>query len=82
MSPTATYRRDRQTSRTTSGVRINPGHWASISVHAFHRWTGETTLVTWCGIEVELGDGGRLTTDIITCVQCPVGSMQAFRGLQ
>lgn len=80
MSAVAAYRRDHQTVKVSAGVRVKPTHWASISVHAFHRWTGEHSLVTWCGIAVELGDGARLTTDLISCVQCPVGSMQAFRG--
>lgn len=73
------YRRDHRTSQQTSGVWIKPGHWASTTVHAFHRWTGETSFVTWCGLEANTADGARLTTDVITCVQCPVAWLEAFR---
>lgn len=75
-----TSARDHKTSATASGVRVKAGHWASSTVHAFWRWTGETTLSTWCGIEVNLADGGAHTRDHITCLQCPQASMQAFRG--
>ncbi|MCC7369676.1 MAG: hypothetical protein IT306_14700 [Chloroflexi bacterium] len=74
------YERDQKTSRTVSGVWVKAGHWASSTVHAFRRWTGETELVTWCGISVNLADGGAHTRDHITCLQCPQASLQAFRG--
>ena len=80
MSAAAAYKRDHQTAKVSAGVRVNPGHWASISVHSFHRWTGEATVLTWCGITVELGDGGKLTTDLISCSGCGQASMQAFKG--
>ena len=81
MSPQqAVYRRDHETAKVSSGVRVNPTHWASISVHAFHRSTGEKTLVTWCGIEVDLSAGGAHTTDIITCLACGEASLKAFWG--
>ncbi len=63
-----------------SGVRVKADHWASTTVHAFHHWTGETSILTWCGIEVNLADGGAHTRDLITCVQCPQASLQAFRS--
>lgn len=74
------YERDMATSRKVSGVRVKAGHWASRTVHAFCRWTGETELETWCGIAVNLADGGAHTRDHITCVQCPQASIQALRG--
>ena len=74
------YERDMATSRKVSGVRVKAGHWASNTVHAFRRWTGETELETWCGIAVNLADGGAHTRDHITCLQCPQGSLKAFRG--
>jgi hypothetical protein len=71
--------RDREVVRTTGGVYVPPGHWAASSVHSFHRWTGQTTLVTWCGIDVDLEDGARLTSDLITCLACGQASWQALR---
>ena len=73
------YRRDHATSGATSGVWLKPGHWASVTVHAFHRWTGETSFVTWCGLEANTADGARLTRETITCVQCAEASLRAFR---
>ncbi len=73
------YRRDHATSGATSGVWLKPGHWASVTVHAFHRWTGETSFVTWCGLEANTADGARLTRDTITCVQCAEASLRAVR---
>lgn len=70
--------RDRKTARERAGVRVKADHWASSTVHAFHRWTGETTLLTWCGIEVNLADGGAFTPDLINCLQCPQASLQEF----
>jgi hypothetical protein len=67
---TTTYERNKQTARTAAGVRVKDGHWASKTVHAFREWTGESDLTTWCGLDVDLSDGGRHTTDIITCLQC------------
>ena len=74
------YRRDQRTSESTSGAWLKPGHWASVTVHAFHRWTGETSFVTWCGIAANTADGARLTTDTITCLTCPGAWMEAFKG--
>lgn len=75
----AQYNRSRETARTAAGVRLPPSHTLSMSVHAFHRWTGEHELVTWCGIAVSVEDGARITTDTITCLGCPQASLQAFR---
>lgn len=72
--------RDQKTSSETSGVWIKPGHWASVTVHAFWRWTGETALLTWCGLEANMADGARLTTDTITCVQCAQASLRGVMG--
>lgn len=74
------YERDMATSRKVSGVRVKAGHWASSTVHAFRRWTGETELETWCGLSVNLADGGAHTRDCVTCLQCPQASIKAFRG--
>ena len=74
-----THARDRETVRKACGVRVNPEHWASAMVHAFRTWTGEHELETWCGLAVDLSDGGTLTSDLITCLQCPSASLQAFR---
>lgn len=74
------YERNLKTSRTVSGVLVKAGHWASATVHAFRRWTGETELETWCGLSVNLADGGAHTRDHVTCLQCPQASIQAFRG--
>lgn len=79
MSVTATDR-DRHVVKTTGGVYLLPGHWASVSVHSFHHWTGETTLVTWCGIEMDQEAGARLTPDLITCLSCGQASWKALRG--
>lgn len=77
-----TYERDQATSRRVSGVLVKAGHWASSTVHAFRHWTGETELETetWCGLSVNLADGGAHTRDHVTCLQCPQASIQAFRG--
>jgi hypothetical protein len=71
--------RDHQVVRTTGGVYVRPGHWAAKTVHSFYRWTGATTLQTWCGIDVDLEDKARLTPDLITCVSCAEASWQALR---
>lgn len=72
--------RDQETSQRVSGVRVSRSDWAGKSVHAFHRWTGETELLTWCGIAVNLAEGGAHTKDHITCLQCAQGSLKALRG--
>lgn len=72
--------RDHQVVRTTGGVYVRPGHWAARMVHAFHRWTGETTLATWCDLTVDLSEGGALTTDLISCLQCAEASWRHLRG--
>ena len=77
MSPT--YVRDWSTARTIAGVRLNPTHWAGVTVHAFHVWTGEHVLLTWCGIEANLEDGARQTTDLISCLSCGQASWEALR---
>lgn len=69
---------DRVTARTTAGVRVAPGHWASRLVHAFRRWVDATTLLTWCDLEVST-ESGALTTDRIDCQQCSEASWQAIR---
>lgn len=69
---------DRVTARTTAGVRVAPGHWASRLVHAFRRWTGPTSLLTWCDLEVSV-ESGALTTDTATCQQCSEASWQSIR---
>lgn len=74
------YHRDRETQRKVGAVRVNPQHWASINVHAFRTWTGEHSLSTWCGIEIDLADGARQTTDTITCSGCAEASWQAYRA--
>ena len=75
---TTTYQRDNETVRASCGVRIAPGHGASASVHAFRTWTGEATLATWCGLDVDLGDQSRLTKDLVSCRQCAQASKAAF----
>lgn len=73
-----TYQRDRETVRASCGVRLAPLDGASASVHAFRTWTGEATVVTWCGIEADLGDQSRLTKDLVSCVPCGQASKAAF----
>lgn len=80
MTTPAAERRDHQTAKTTAGVRVVPGHWGSVSVHAFRTWTGEATLTTWCGLEVDLSAGGAHTTDLISCLQCSQASFDAIWG--
>ena len=70
---------DRVTARTTAGVRIAPGHWASRMVHAFRRWAGPGVAVTWCELEARTADGARLTTDTINCQGCSEASWLAIR---
>lgn len=83
--------RDAKTARETAGVRLPPGHPMSISVHAFRRFVGPTSVETWCGIEADLvrnhaaspadpTTGARMTTDTITCLACPQASLAAFRS--
>lgn len=71
---------DRQVVRTSGGVYVNPGHWAARLVHAFRHWTGQTTLLVWCGITVDLEEGARLTGDTISCQQCSQASWVALRS--
>jgi len=71
--------RDQATSEKASGVRVNRRDWAGKSVHSFHRWTGETTLLTWCGLSVNLADGGAHTRDLVTCLQCAQASLEVMR---
>lgn len=68
--------RDHEAVRTSGGVYVNPTHWASRSVHAFRRWTGPTTVVVWCGLTVDLSQAARLTSDLISCLQCSESSWQ------
>lgn len=75
------YRRDHETAKKAGGVRLNAEHWASVTVHAFWRWTGENIMLTWCGIEANVDDDARLTTDTITCLACPMASMKAFKEM-
>lgn len=72
--------RDQKTSQQTSGVMLKPGHWASAPIHSFQRWTGETELLTWCGLTANTADQARLTREIINCVQCGQASLTAVRG--
>ena len=72
--------RNRETVKTACGVRLSPDHILSKSVHSFHRWTGETTLLTWCAIPVELSDGGRQTKDLVSCLACGQASWDAYWG--
>jgi hypothetical protein len=76
-----THQRDTATVRSTCGVRLSPDHILSTSVHSFKTWTGERTLVTWCGIPVDLARGGIQTTETITCVTCAEASWLAFKGV-
>ncbi len=78
-SASATYARDIQTRRTVGGVRLSPQHILSKSVHAFRMWTDDRALVTWCGIPVDLADGGVQTTELISCQGCPEASWKALR---
>lgn len=70
---------DRVTARSTAGVRVSPGHWASRMVHAFRRWAGGDTVLTWCDVTVNVRTTGALTTDRIDCQQCSEASWQAIR---
>lgn len=79
MDGVSAYARDQETRRKAAGVRVNPTHWASASVHAHRTWTGQTTMQTWCGIDVNLEDGARQTTELISCLGCGQGSWLAFR---
>lgn len=72
--------RDHATSRKASGVRTPTGDADSHQVHAFRHWLDQTFLETWCGIEVNLADGGAHTTDLITCRACAQASYRAVRG--
>jgi len=72
--------RDRQTVKAVCGVRTNPGHWANTVVHSFRRWLDDHTVETWCDLTVDLADGARQTTDLISCLACGQGSWRAFRG--
>lgn len=71
--------RDRQVVRTTGGVYVAPGHWAARMVHSFRRWAGESMVETWCGLRVDVQEGGALTTDLITCLSCGQASWMAAR---
>lgn len=75
----STYERDVATRRTLAGVRLSPSHILSKSVHAHRTWTGPTTMVTWCEIEVDLSDGARQTPDLISCLGCAQRSYDALR---
>lgn len=78
---TVLYKRSCETASKIAGVRTNPQHWASAVVHSFREWTGEHTLATWCGLDVDLKDGARQTTDLINCLSCGQGSWTAWRGM-
>lgn len=77
---TTTYERDKQTARTACGVRVKADHWASTTVHSHKTWTGDATVETWCGLAVDLEDGGRHTRDLISCLGCAQASYDAFRN--
>jgi hypothetical protein len=72
--------RDHKTSQQTSGVILKPGHWSSAPIHSFHHWTGETEVVTYCGLAANMADGARLTREIVNCVQCGQASLLAIRS--
>lgn len=72
--------RDQKTSQQTSGVMLKPGHQMSRWIHSFKHWTGETELVTWCGLTANTADQAHLTREIINCVQCGQASLMAIRG--
>ena len=78
---TTLVERNRATTRTMAGVRLKPGHWASVTVHAHRTWISDTTMTLWCGIEADFEDGARQTTDLVTCVQCAQASLLAWRGI-
>jgi hypothetical protein len=84
MSTTTTWaehKRDRATARTAAGIRLNAAqHWATRSVHAFRRWTGETTAETWCGQQADFGAADRQTIDLISCLSCSEASWRAFQA--
>lgn len=73
--------RDRATTRTMGGVRLKPGHWASVTVHAHRTWLSEHSMTLWCGIEANFEDGARQTTDLISCLGCGQASLDAWRAL-
>lgn len=79
MSAVLDYLRDVQTRRTVGGVRLNPEHWASVTVHAHRTWTSQHTIETWCGIEADMEAGARQTTDLISCLQCGQASWDRLR---
>lgn len=52
-----------------------------MTVHAHRQWTGNNTMLLWCGIEADFSAGARQTTDLISCVQCAQASWTAWRGM-
>ena len=77
----AAERRNKDTVRTVAGVRTDPSHWANTPIHSFRTWTGDRTLVTWCGIPIDLAAGAFQTTDTVTCLQCGEASFQATQRM-
>lgn len=71
-------KRNRETKNGACGVRIPPV-WPHGRVHAFRCWTGEKTLVTWCGEVADLQDGAEQTRALITCRPCGDASLSACR---
>lgn len=56
-------------------------------MHAFRRFVGVTSVETWCGVQADMvrdyasaepNTGVKLTTDVITCLQCPQASLMDF----
>jgi hypothetical protein len=80
MAETSTLeQRNRETRRGAGGVRVEP-LWPHARVHAFQRYTSDTTLLTWCGIVADLQDGAETTTRLINCSDCARASLEAVRG--
>jgi hypothetical protein len=80
MPSVAAERRDKDTASKIAGVYVSPLHWAARQVHAFRTWTGERTLVTWCGLAVDLSAEARQTADLISCLSCGQASWDALKG--
>jgi hypothetical protein len=76
------HARDAATVRSACGVRLSPDHILSKSVHSFRQWIGDSEASVWCGIECDVSQGARLTTETITCLSCSEASWLAFKGVR
>lgn len=71
------YRRDVETSRAASGIRLPVDQRMGGTIHAFKRFTGPADTwdgETMCGLPFDLTPGSKLRaesrTDLISCRAC------------